>query len=108
MLSLATKVIDKLLVYPDKMMQDLNLTGGLIYSQRILTALVDKGAFRDQAYRWVQRNAMARWLEGKDFNKGLKNDEDIKKYLTDEEIDACFDPHATLMHVDEIFARFGL
>lgn len=108
MLSLVTKVIDKLLVYPENMMKNLNLTGGLIYSQRILLALIDKGAFRDDAYRWVQRNAMARWLEGKDFVNGLKNDEDVKKYLTDEEIDACFDPHAMLEHVDTIMARFGL
>ncbi|MDY3973734.1 MAG: adenylosuccinate lyase [Veillonella caviae] len=108
MLSLITRVIDKLLVYPDNMMKNLDLTGGLIFSQQILTALVDKGAVRDEAYRWVQRHAMARWLEGKDFKAGLKGDEDIKKYLTDEEIDELFDPHRMLRHVDTIMARFGL
>lgn len=108
MLSLAIKVIDKLLVYPDNMMKNLELTGGLIFSQQILTALVDKGAVRDEAYRWVQRHAMARWLEGKDFKAGLKGDADIKKYLTDEEIDHLFDPHRMLRHVDTIMARFGL
>lgn len=108
MLHLVTRVIDKLLVYPENMKKNLELTGGLIFSQRVLTALVDKGAFRDNAYRWVQRHAMARWLEGKDFLAGLKNDEDIKKYLTDEEIEACFDPHAMLKHVDTIMGRFGL
>ncbi len=108
MLHLVTRVIDKLLVYPENMKKNLELTGGLIFSQRVLTALVDKGAFRDNAYRWVQRHAMARWLEGKEFLAGLKRDEDIKKYLTDEEIEACFDPHAMLKHVDTIMGRFGL
>lgn len=108
MLHLVTRVIDKLLVYPENMKKNLELTGGLIFSQRVLTALVDKGAFRDNAYRWVQRHAMARWLEGKDFLAGLKSDEDIKKYLTDEEIEACFDPHVMLKHVDTIMGRFGL
>lgn len=108
MLHLVTRVIDKLLVYPENMKKNLELTGGLIFSQRVLTALVDKGAFRDNAYRWVQRHAMARWLEGKDFLAGLKSDEDIKKYLTDEEIEACFDPRAMLKHVDTIMGRFGL
>ena len=73
MLQTFTRVIDKLLVYPDKMMKDLNLTGGLIYSPIILNTLVEKGAVREQAYRWVQRNAMKRWLEGEDFLENLKN-----------------------------------
>ena len=72
MLQTFTRVIDKLLVYPDKMMKDLNLTGGLIYSPIILNTLVEKGAVREQAYRWVQRNAMKRWLEGEDFLENLK------------------------------------
>lgn len=101
-------LIDKLLVYPDKMMADLNLTGGLIYSPRVLLALVSKGVYRDTAYRWVQRNAMKRWLQGEDFYENLCKDEDVSKYLTPEEIKACFNPHAMLNHVDEIFARFGL
>jgi adenylosuccinate lyase len=103
-----TNLIDKLLVYPEKMMADLNLTGGLIYSPRVLLALVAKGAYRDTAYRWVQRNAMKRWLQGEDFYENLCKDEDIRKYLNPEEIKACFDPKAMLGHVDEIFARFGL
>lgn len=105
---LMIKTVDKLLVYPENMMKNLHLTGGLIFSQTILTALVDKGAVRDEAYRWVQRHAMARWLEGKDFITVLKNDEDIKKYLDDKEIEACFDEMRLLRHVDTIFARFGM
>lgn len=108
MIYLTTKTIDKLLVYPDNMMKNLELTGGLVFSQTILTQLVEKGAVRDEAYRWVQRHAMARWLEGKDFKVGLKSDPDIKKYLTDDEIDSLFDPFKLLHHVDDIMARFGL
>ncbi len=108
MLKLIIKVVDKLLVYPENMKKNLELTGGLTFSQRVLLALVDKGAYRDDAYRWVQRHAMARWLEGKKFIEGLQSDEDIKKYLTNEEIEACFDPKAMLKHVDTIMARFGL
>lgn len=103
-----TKLIDKLLVYPEKMLADLNMTGGLIYSPRVLLALVSKGAYRDTAYRWVQRNAMKRWLQGEDFYENLCKDEDVRKYLTPEEIKACFDYRPMLIHVDEIFARFGL
>ena len=84
-------LIDRLLVYPEKMLEDLNMTGGLIYSPRVLLALVAKGAFRDTAYRWVQRNAMKRWLEGEDFYENLCKDEDVRKYLTPEEIKECFD-----------------
>lgn len=108
MIHLATRTVDKLLVYPENMMKNLNLTGGLVFSQTILTHLVDKGAVRDEAYRWVQRHAMARWLEGKDFATGLKSDPEITKYLSPEEIDACFDPTPLLRHVDTIMARFGL
>ena len=103
-----TNLIDKLLVYPEKMLADLNLTGGLIYSPRVLLALVAKGAYRDTAYRWVQRNAMKRWLQGEDFYENLCKDEDVRKYLNEEEIKACFDYKPMLVHVDEIFARFGL
>ena len=108
MLQTFTRVIDKLLVYPDKMMKDLNLTGGLIYSPIILNTLVEKGAVREQAYRWVQRNAMKRWLDGEDFLENLKKDEDIKKYMSAEDIEGCFDVKKMLSHVDTIFARFGI
>lgn len=103
-----TKVIDKLLVYPDAMLKNMERTGGLIYSQRLLLAIVDKGVLREDAYKWVQRNAMKRWLEGEDFRANVKKDADIGKYLTAEEIDACFDYKYFLRHVDMIMARFGL
>ena len=103
-----TGIVDKLLVYPDAMLHNMNRTGGLIYSQRILTALVNKGILRQTAYVWVQRNAMKRWLEKEDFRTNVEKDADISAHLTKEEIDACFDYTYFLRHVDSIFARFGL
>ena len=103
-----TDIIDKLLVYPDKMLHDMERTGGLIYSQRILLSVVDKGVLREDAYKWVQRNAMKRWMEGKDFRTSVESDPDITKYLSKEEIDNCFDYKYFLRNVDMIFARFGL
>ena len=90
------------------MLHDMERTGGLIYSQRILLSVVDKGVLREDAYKWVQRNAMKRWMEGKDFRTSVESDPDITKYLSKEEIDNCFDYKYFLRNVDMIFARFGL
>ena len=98
----------RLFVYPDAMMANLNKTGGLIFSQNLLIALVSKGVLREDAYIWVQRNAMARWLQGADFKTNVNADPDIQKYLTKEEIEHCFDPMPMLRNVDLIFSRFGL
>lgn len=103
-----TNLLDKLLVYPEAMMENLNKTGGLIFSQRIMLAVVSKGVLREDAYKWVQRNAMARWLKGEDFRTNVEKDSDITKYLTKEEIDNCFDYQWFLRNVDMIMARFGI
>ena len=103
-----TNLVDKLLVYPDAMMANLNKTGGLIFSQRIMLAVVSKGVLREDAYKWVQRNAIARWLKGEDFRTNVEKDPDITKYLTKEEIDNCFDYKWFLRNVDMIMARFGI
>ena len=108
MLRKFSNIIAKLLVYPEPMVANLNKAGGLIFSQNLLIALVTKGVLREDAYKWVQRNAMARWLEGADFKTNVEADPDIKKYLTDEEIEHCFDPKPMLRNVDLIFSRFGL
>jgi adenylosuccinate lyase len=108
MFKIFTDIVDKLLVYPEAMKANMEKTGGLIFSQRVLLALVDKGVSREEAYRWVQRNAMARWLEGADFKTNVTNDPDIKQYLTPEEITKCFDAAYQLRHIDTIMARFGL
>lgn len=103
-----TKVVDDLIVYPQTMTDNINKTGGLIFSQRLLLAIVDKGVLREEAYRWVQRNAMITWTEGADFRSRIMADDDIRKYLTKSEIEACFDLSHYLRHIDTIMARFGL
>ena len=108
MLHLTTGLVDKLLVYPNQMMKNIELTGGLFFSQRILVSLVAKGAIREEAYRWIQRNAMACWQEGKDFQAGCQNDPDIQKFMTADEVTECFDLDYLFRHVDVIYSRFGL
>ena len=108
MLRIFTNIIDKLLVYPDAMKANIEKTGGLIFSQRVMLVLVDKGVLREDAYRWVQRNAMARWLEGADFKTNVKKDADIIQHLSPAEIDECFDTAYPLRNIDTIMARFGL
>lgn len=103
-----TNIIDKLLVYPDAMEANINKTGGLIFSQRLLLAIVSKGVLREDAYQWVQRNAMAKWMEGQDFKTNVMKDPDIQKHLTKEEIEECFECTFFLRHVDTIMARFGI
>ena len=77
-----TNLLDKLLVYPEAMMENLNKTGGLIFSQRIMLAVVSKGVLREDAYKWVQRNAMARWLKGEDFRTNVEKISLKKKSTT--------------------------
>lgn len=103
-----TKLIDKLLIYPDAMLNNMDKTGGLIYSQRLMLAIVSKGVLREDAYKWIQRNAMAKWLNNEDFKENVKKDPDICKYLSTEEIDECFDYKWFLRHIDLIMARFGI
>jgi adenylosuccinate lyase len=102
-------LIDKLLVYPANMQRNLDRLGGLVHSQRVLIALTQKGAAREDAYRMVQRNAMKVWGgEASDFLALLKADPDVRKYLSDAELTANFDLGYHLKQVDTIFARvFG-
>jgi adenylosuccinate lyase len=101
-------LVDKLLVYPANMQKNLDRLGGLIHSQRLLIALTQKGASREDSYRLVQRNAMPVWRGEGDFQALLKKDPDVKKYLSDAEIDEQFDLGYHFKHVDTIFKRvFG-
>jgi adenylosuccinate lyase len=102
-------LIDKLLVYPDNMQKNLDRLGGLVHSQRVLIALTQKGAAREDAYAIVQRNAMKVWRgEADDFLALLKADADVRKYLSEDEIAAQFDLDYHLKHVDTVFQRvFG-
>ncbi|KYG20338.1 adenylosuccinate lyase [Bradyrhizobium sp. AT1] len=101
-------LIDKLLVYPANMQKNLDRLGGLVHSQRVLLALTQKGASREDSYKLVQRNAMPVWRGEGDFLQLLKKDTEVKKYLTDAELEELFDLGYHLKHVDTIFKRvFG-
>src|SRR5207249_9533086 len=101
-------LIEKLVVYPQRMQENLDLTRGLIYSGELLLELVAKGALREDAYRWVQRNAMRVWDEGGNFKEKVLSDPDIQKMLTAADIGHVFDSSRLLANVDKIFERvFG-
>jgi adenylosuccinate lyase len=101
-------VVENLLVYPDAMQANLDKLGGLVHSQQVLLALTQKGVSRENAYVYVQRNAMKIWAEGGSYLDKLKSDEDVSAHLTDQELDALFDLDQHFQHVDTIFKRvFG-
>ena len=103
-----TSVIDKLLVYPDNMMKNMNKFRGLVHSQRVLLALTQAGVSREDSYRLVQRNAMKVWEQGKDFLEELLADQEVRAALSEEEIREKFDLGYHTKHVDTIFKRvFG-
>jgi adenylosuccinate lyase len=101
-------VIDKLVVYPEKMLENLNKSGGIVNSQRVLLALTQAGVSREDAYRLVQRNAMTAWQGSGDFKALLLADEEVRKALAAEQIEALFDLGYHTKEVDTIFQRvFG-
>jgi len=105
MLNRLINILKDMVVYPERMKENLNLTGGLIYSQRVLLELVKRGLTRDRAYLIVQRNAMKGWQEGRPFKDLLREDEEVRKYLSERDLEACFDNAYYLKHVDYIFHR---
>jgi adenylosuccinate lyase len=105
LLNRLTDLIDTLLVYPENMKTNLERTGGLIYSQRILLELAKRGAQREEAYEAVQRLAMAAWRGEGRFMDMIKADSLIRKHLKPEEIDDCFEPDYYLRHIDLIYKR---
>jgi len=107
-LSLFTSVISGLQVYPKKMKQNIELTKGLIFSQRVMLALIDKGLSRQKAYELVQRNAMKTWQGNKKFLSLLKADPEVTATLPPAELESLFDYQYYLRYVDEIFGRLGL
>jgi adenylosuccinate lyase len=103
-----TGVIDKLLIYPDNMLANMNKFRGLVHSQRVLLALTQKGVSREDSYRLVQRNAMKVWEQGADFMTELKADPEVTAALSPAEIEEKFDLGYHTKHVDTIFGRvFG-
>ncbi len=101
-------VIEKLVIYPDNMLKNMNKFRGLVHSQRVLLALTQAGVSREDAYRLVQRNAMKVWEQGADFLEELLGDEEVRAALPEEVIREKFDLGYHTKHVDTIFARvFG-
>jgi adenylosuccinate lyase len=99
------RILEQLLVYPERMRHNLELTRGLVFSGQLLLELADKGILREDAYRWVQRNAMKAWEQGADFRQLVSADPEIARALSPAEIDAAFDLQRQLRYVDAIFDR---
>jgi adenylosuccinate lyase len=108
LLDKTASLVDRLVVYPQRMAENLELTHGLVYSGELLLELVARGITREEAYRWVQRNAMRVWDEGGTFREKVLSDPDIVKVCGSAEIDKVFDSTRLLKNVDRIFERvFG-
>jgi adenylosuccinate lyase len=107
-LALFTSVMKGLQVYPQRMKKNLELTRGLVFSQRVMLALIDKGLGRQEAYELVQRNAMKAWKGNRNFLTLLKADTEVKSTISSEELEKIFDYQYYLQHMDEIFQRLGL
>jgi len=102
------EVMEGLRVYPDQMRHNLELTGGLVFSEAVLLALIGKGLSREEAYRMVQRHAMKAWESHEPFKPLLLADPEICRHLSPAEVENCFDLDYHLRHLDDIFARVGL
>ena len=109
MLKEITGLVKNLLVYPENMKRNMNVYGGVIFSQRVMLTLVEKGMKREEAYSVVQKCAHEAWnkIDG-DFRKLISEDETVTKTLSNEEIDACFDPNHHLKNLDEVYQRLGI
>jgi adenylosuccinate lyase len=104
-IDLMYRILDGLVVYPERMRRNLNRSGGIVFSQRVLLALTEAGLSREEAYRLVQRNALKAWEDGGSFRDLVEADGEIASHLSLERLDRCFDLDANLKHVDFIFRR---
>ncbi|NIR52774.1 adenylosuccinate lyase [candidate division KSB1 bacterium] len=103
-----TKVVEDLVVYPENMQRNLEMTKGLVFSQSLLLALIRKGVSREDAYQMVQSRAMETWNSNIAFKDVVESDAEIGKWLSQEDIELCFDINHHLRHVDFIFKRVGV
>lgn len=108
MIRKTTRLIQELIVYSENMRRNLDLTRGLLFSQVVLLALVQKGLSREDAYRLVQKKAMTCWENHLDFRESILEDPEIRGHLSEKEILACFEFNTQLKNVDAIFRRAGL
>ncbi len=105
LLAKTKNLVEKMFVYPERMLENLHLMKGLIFSGQLLLDLTTKGVTREDAYRWVQRNAMRVWNHEGDFKSLIHQDQDIAKHLSPSEIAKAFDLNHQIRHVDYIFKR---
>jgi adenylosuccinate lyase len=105
MLRRFTRIVSGMVVYPDRMLENLNRSRGVVFSGQVLLELARRGVSREQAYEWVQRNAMRAFHEQRDFKPLLKADPDVAGVLSEAEIDTAFDLNEQLRNVDAIFDR---
>ena len=105
MLNRFNGVVKNLVVHEKNMLKNTNKFGGIVYSQRVLLKLIEKGLTREDAYRLVQRNALNAFENDGDFRINLLNDKDVEKLLTPKEIDSIFDKSDFLKNVDIIYSR---
>ncbi len=108
MLVLFTSIVEGMVVYPDRMRENLELTRGLEFSQRVLLTLIEHGLSREDAYDAVQRNAMEAWERSEPFIELLTNDHDVASVLSRSELESLFDYGYYLAHIDVAFDRLGL
>jgi adenylosuccinate lyase len=109
MLREATNLIKNLLVYPENMAQNMNCYGGVVFSQRVLLTLIDKGMNREEAYQIVQQSAHTAWnKKDGNFHELIAKDTRVTDKLSTSEIEACFDPQHHLQHLDQIYQRLGI
>jgi len=109
MLVETTDLVKNLLVYPENMLRNMNCYGGVVFSQRVMLTLVEKGLRREEAYAIVQSCAHAAWNQPQgNFQDLIRQDERVTKVLSPEEIEACFDPMHHLKHLEEVYQRLGI
>ena len=107
-LSIFSHIIEGLRVFPERMLENIESSRGLVFSQRVLLALVDKGMAREDAYKIVQSNASRSWEEKQDFRDLLRADRQTGEHLSSSELDELFDYEYYTRYVDETFVRLGL
>ena len=107
MLDLFTYVVREMRIYPERMQRNMESQGGVVFSSRVLLALIEKGMAREDAYKIVQTNAMSTWEEGTDFRDLVRSDAQVAELLTRDELQDLFDYQYFIRHVDETFRRVG-
>ncbi|MEH1864997.1 MAG: adenylosuccinate lyase [Nostoc sp.] len=109
MLSEITDLVKNLLVYPENMERNLNCYGGVVFSQKVLLALIDKGSSREEAYAIVQESAHVAWNKpGGNFQDLISKDPRVTQKLSPTELEVCFDPQQHLQHLEEVYQRLGI